>query len=216
LKNFYQEGDLTHYGQKLIGVHAKRIYEELLVSSRFAERRAEIDAWNKNHRWKKRGLAFVPTKFGMSFTARFLNQAGALVHVYTDGTVLVTHGGTEMGQGLHTKIAQITADAFGISVNSVYISETSTDKVPNTSPTAASVSSDMYGYAVYYACQQIKERLAPYYEKNPNATLAEVASTAHRDRVCLSSTGFYATPELDDYKFDGTPGSPFYYFKYVS
>lgn len=116
----------------------------------------------------------VPTKFGISFTTKFLNQAGALVQVYTDGTVLVTHGGVEMGQGLHTKMAQIAASEFNIALKDVFVSETATDKVPNSSPTAASASADMYGGAVLDACQQIKARMAPIAATRNFSSFAEV------------------------------------------
>lgn len=116
----------------------------------------------------------MPTKFGLAFTARFLNQAGALVHVYTDGSVRVAHGGTEMGQGLHTKMVQVAADAFGIPLDLVHLSETRTDYVPNTSATAASVSSDINGMAVKNACDQILERLKPVREANPGIGWKEV------------------------------------------
>ncbi len=131
-------------------------------------RRHSVAAFNAKHRWRKRGISVLPTKFGINFTAKFLNQAGALVHIYTDGTVLVAHGGTEMGQGLHTKMVQIAARALGVSVERVHVSETSTTTVPNASPTAASASSDMYGMAVLHACEQLQERLAPYYTATAN------------------------------------------------
>eukprot|EP00435_Cladocopium_sp_Y103_P068446 s31_g31.t1 len=158
------------------------MWRELYESCDFAKRHAEIQEFNRQNRWRKRGIAQLPTKFGISFTAKFMNQAGALVHIYTDGTVLLTHGGTEMGQGLHTKICQIVARAFGIpmtdggrgmehhgtmvlKMEDVVFRETGTDTVPNASPTAASASSDIYGMATLNACEQIKGRLQPYLEK---------------------------------------------------
>nr|AOE43256.1 xanthine dehydrogenase [Rostrostelium ellipticum] len=170
----------------------------------------------RNNRYKKRGIAIIPTKFGMSFTIKTLNQAGALVHVYTDGTVLVTHGGTEMGQGLHTKIIQIAARELGVSVDQVHVSETSTDKVANTAPTAASVSSDMNGMAVLDACQQINARLAPLREKHPAAGLKQLAGLAFAERINLSANGFYATPNVGYiFKEGGVgEGTPFNYFNY--
>ena len=122
-----------------------------------------------------------------------MNQGGALVHLYLDGTVLVSHGGTEMGQGLHTKVCQIAAQAFGIAVEDVYVNDTSTDKVANTMPTAASMSTDLYGMCTLDACRQILLRLKPYQEKlGPDATLSQVATAAHFDRVDLSAHGFFA------------------------
>ena len=146
--NLYQEGDRTHYNQTLDHCTLERCWSECRVSSRLDERRSSIDSFNQANRYKKRGIAMVPTKFGIAFTALFLNQAGALVHIYKDGSVLLTHGGTEMGQGLHTKMIQVASRALGVPVEDIFISETSTDKVPNTSPTAASVGSDINGMAV--------------------------------------------------------------------
>lgn len=156
-----------------------------------------MDDFNKTHKWKKRGLSIIPTKFGISFTALFLNQAGALVHIYHDGSVLVAHGGTEMGQGLHTKMCMVAAEALGVPLDNVFISETATNTVVNTSPTAASASSDLNGYAILNACEQLNERLKPYREKlGPKATLKELAHAAYFDRVNLSAQGHYKTPEI--------------------
>lgn len=158
----------------------------------------------------------MPTKFGVSFTATFFNQAGALVHVYTDGTVLVTHGGTEMGQGLHTKVIQIAARALGIPLTDVDIRESATDTVPNASPTAASASSDLYGMAVLSACEQIKLRLRPYLEKH-NGNWKGAVNAAYFDRVDLSAHGFYKTPGISyDWKNPKNTerGMPFNYFTY--
>lgn len=146
--NLYQEGDQTHYNQVLEYCTLNRCWDECKAMSRMEERNKDIEEFNKTHRFKKRGIAMVPTKFGIAFTALFLNQAGALVHVYKDGSVLVTHGGTEMGQGLHTKMLQVASKALNIPIELIHISETSTDKVPNSSPTAASAGSDLNGMAV--------------------------------------------------------------------
>jgi xanthine dehydrogenase/oxidase len=175
------------------------------------ERRNAVSEYNKTHKWSKRGMALIPTKFGISFTALFLNQAGALVHVYHDGSVLVAHGGTEMGQGLHTKMTMIAAEALQIPLSDVFISETATNTVANTSSTAASASSDLNGYAVYNACQQINERLHPYREKMPNATMKELAHAAYFDRVNLSANGFYRTPDIG-YVWGENKGQMFFYF----
>ena len=195
--NLYHEGDRTHFNQVLIDYHVPELVDQIRGESSYAERRESVDAFNKSHKFKKRGLALVPTKFGISFTALFLNQAGALVHVYHDGSVLVAHGGTEMGQGLHTKMAMIAAYELDIPLENVHISETSTTTVANTSSTAGSVSSDLNGYAIKDACDQINERLAPYKEKlGPKATLSELAHAAYFDRVNLSANGFYKTPDI--------------------
>jgi xanthine dehydrogenase/oxidase len=169
-----------------------------------------------------------PTKFGIAFTAHFMNQGGALVHLYTDGTVLVTHGGTEMGQGLHTKVCQVAAQAFGISVDQVYVNDTSTDKVANQIASAASLSTDLYGMCTLDACRQILARLKPYREKcGSEASLKDVAHAAFFDRVDLSAHGFYAPdksmchfdankPKPDNYPDDkpenSWKGQPFNYF----
>ncbi|RWR75998.1 xanthine dehydrogenase 1 isoform X1 [Cinnamomum micranthum f. kanehirae] len=174
--NFQSDGSLLHYGHRLQYCTLKQVWNELKASCDFSKAREAADQFNLHNRWKKRGVAMVPTKFGISFTTKFMNQAGALVHVYTDGTVLVTHGGVEMGQGLHTKLAQIAASSFNIPLSSVFISDTSTDKVPNASPTAASASSDMYGGAVLDACEQINSRMKPVASKRENLSFAEWAS----------------------------------------
>lgn len=144
----YEEGHQTHYGQPLEYCTISRCWSECKESSEYVRRLGEVEKFNKENRWKKRGLALIPTKFGIAFTALFLNQAGALVMVYRDGSVLISHGGTEMGQGLHTKMVQVASRALKISNDKIHIMETATDKVPNTSPTAASAGSDLNGMAV--------------------------------------------------------------------
>ncbi|KAF8116540.1 hypothetical protein N665_0017s0093 [Sinapis alba] len=194
--NFQVEGSITHYSQHLQHCTLHQLWKELKVSCNFLKARREVHEFNSHNRWKKRGLAMVPTKFGVSFTKTFMNQAGALVHVYTDGTVLVTHGGVEMGQGLHTKVAQVAASAFNIPLSSVFVSETSTDKVPNASPTAASMSSDMYGAAVLDACEQIKARMKPVSTKLSFSSFSELASACYFQRIDLSAHGFYIVPDV--------------------
>lgn len=158
-KNMYKEGDLTHFNQKLEGFTLPRCWDECIASSQYQARKMEVEKFNRENCWKKRGLCIIPTKFGISFTLSFLNQGGALVHVYTDGSVLLTHGGTEMGQGLHTKMVQVASRALKIPTSKIHITETSTNTVPNTSPTAASASADLNGQAIYEACQTILKRL---------------------------------------------------------
>ncbi|XP_016182608.1 xanthine dehydrogenase 1 [Arachis ipaensis] len=211
--NFQQAGYISHYGQQLEHCTLHQLWNELKLSCDFVKAREQVDLFNSHNRWKKRGIAMVPTKFGISFTTKLMNQAGALVHVYTDGTVLVTHGGVEMGQGLHTKVAQIAASAFNIPLSSVFISETSTDKVPNSSPTAASASSDMYGAAVLDACEQIKARMEPIASRNNFNSFAELAVACYIERIDLSAHGFYITPDIGfDWKMG--KGKPFRYFTY--
>uniref|UniRef100_A0A8D1TF28 Xanthine dehydrogenase/oxidase n=1 Tax=Sus scrofa TaxID=9823 RepID=A0A8D1TF28_PIG len=212
-KNLYKEGDLTHFNQKLEGFTLPRCWDECLESSQYHARKSEVDKFNRENCWKKRGLCIIPTKFGVSFTIPFLNQAGALIHVYTDGSVLVSHGGTEMGQGLHTKMVQVAGRALRIPTSKIYISETSTNTVPNSSPTAASVSSDIYGQAVYEACQTILKRLDPFKRKNPSGSWEDWVTAAYHDRVSLSATGFYKTPNLG-YSFETNSGNAFHYFTY--
>ncbi|KAF7253167.1 Xanthine dehydrogenase/oxidase [Varanus komodoensis] len=182
--NLYNEGDLTHFDQKLEGFTVPRCLEECLRNSDYHSRRKLIDEFNKQNRWKKRGMAIIPTKFGISFTVPFLNQAGALVHVYTDGSVLLTHGGTEMGQGLHTKMIQVASRALAIPTSKIHISETSTNTVPNASPTAASVSSDINGMAVLNACQTILKRLEPMKSANPKGSWEDWVCCCHYS-VCI-------------------------------
>ncbi|XP_027342144.1 xanthine dehydrogenase 1-like isoform X5 [Abrus precatorius] len=194
--NFQGEGSVLHYGQSLQYCTLAPLWNELKLSCDFAKAREEVDQFNGHNRWRKRGIAMVPTKFGISFTTKLMNQAGALVNVYTDGTVLVTHGGVEMGQGLHTKVAQIAASAFNIPLSSVFISDTSTDKVPNSSPTAASASSDMYGAAVLDACEQINARMEPIASQRNFNSFAELVSACYAERIDLSAHGFYITPDI--------------------
>jgi len=209
--NFYHEGDVTHFNQELASCHIQRVWDELVDKCKYEERREHVEAFNRENRWRKRGIALTPTKFGISFTALFMNQAGALVHVYTDGSVLVTHGGTEMGQGLHTKMVQVAARSFGIPLSKIHISETSTNTVANTSPTAASASSDLNGMAVKIACEQILERLKPYQMENPKGTWEDWVRSAYFDRVNLSANGFYRTPDLG-YDWKTNTGRVFNYF----
>ncbi|KAK9811378.1 hypothetical protein WJX72_002855 [[Myrmecia] bisecta] len=206
--NFTRTGDVMSYKQKLVSCQVESCWQNVMQRSDFGARQAAVAEFNAANRWRKRGLAVVPTMFGISFTAKFLNQAGALVHIYTDGTVLVTHGGVEMGQGLHTKVAQVAAAALNVPLSSVYIAETATDKVPNASPTAASASSDLYGAAVANACQQLNERLAPFKAAKPDAGFMEIVNAAYMERVDLSAHGFFKTPDIT-----GWGGvTPFNYF----
>eukprot|EP00079_Xenopus_tropicalis_P035814 XP_017949585.1 PREDICTED: xanthine dehydrogenase/oxidase [Xenopus tropicalis] len=211
--NMYSEGDLTHFTQQLESCTVRRCWEECLKQANYHERKRSIEEFNRQHRWKKRGIAIIPTKFGISFTVAFLNQSGALVHVYTDGSVLLTHGGTEMGQGLHTKMVQVASKALGIPTSRIFISETSTNTVPNTSPTAASVSSDLNGMAIFNACQKILQRLEPYRNSNPNGPWESWISAAYLDRVNLSATGFYKIPGIG-YDMEKNEGRPSNYFSY--
>lgn len=179
----------------------------------FSKARKDIDDFNAKNKWIKRGLAQVPVMFGVSFGVKFLNQAGALVHVYKDGSVLVSHGGTEMGQGLHTKMAMIAAEELQVPLEKIFISETSTQVVANTSATAASASSDLNGMAVKYACEKIMKRLEPIKKAMPEtATFDEIVNKAYFERVNLSANGFYKTPDINYEWGNPNPGPAFFYF----
>lgn len=209
-----------------------QVVEALVASSDFAARRAAVDAWNRANPLLKRGIALTPVKFGISFTLTHLNQAGALVHVYQDGSIALNHGGTEMGQGLFQKVAQVAAGVFGVDTGMVRITATDTAKVPNTSATAASSGADLNGMAARAACEIIRDRMAVFIAGRHQAApatvrfadglvlvadesygFAEVAALAYQARVSLSSTGFYATPKLQWDRKAGT-GRPFLYFAY--
>ncbi|KAH7021233.1 xanthine dehydrogenase [Microdochium trichocladiopsis] len=210
--NMYTDDQTTHFNQKIEDWHVPLMYKQVMEESDYANRRKAVTEFNDTHKWRKRGLALIPTKFGISFTALWFNQAGALVHIYHDGSVLVAHGGTEMGQGLHTKMITLAAQALKVPLENVYISDTSTNTVANSSPTAASASSDLNGYAVWNACEQLNARLAPYREKlGPDATMKELAHAAYFDRVNLSANGFYKTPEIG-YTWGENKGKMFFYF----
>ncbi|KAF4977571.1 hypothetical protein FZEAL_5942 [Fusarium zealandicum] len=210
--NMYQGDEQTHFGQGLGDWYVPLMYKQVQDEAIYPQRRHAVTEFNKTNKWRKRGMALIPTKFGISFTALFLNQAGALVHIYHDGSILVAHGGTEMGQGLYTKLTQIAAQALGVPLDNVFISETSTNTVPNASATAASASSDLNGYAIFNACEQLNERLAPYRKKlGPEATMKDLAHAAYFDRVNLSAQGFYKTPEIG-YDWATNTGKMFFYF----
>src|SRR5204863_8295465 len=155
------ESNTTHYGQKIEDNRLQTIWRQLKRTSGFARRRLEIARWNAQHPRVKRGLAITPVKFGISFTGTHLNQAGALVLIYQDGTVQLNHGGTEMGQGLHTNVAMIAAQTLGVKLENIRVMPTSTDKVPNTSATAASAGTDLNGAAAKNACEILSARLEP-------------------------------------------------------
>jgi xanthine dehydrogenase large subunit len=213
-RNFYREDQTTHYGQRVKdAARIQTIWDQLQESSRFAERRHAIRRFNQSHPHCKRGIAITPVKFGISFTATFFNQAGALVLIYRDGSVQVNHGGTEMGQGLDTKIRQIAADSLGLPMEAIRIMPTRTDKVPNTSATAASAGTDLNGAAVADACQQLKARLAQVAGGMPDMPFARVVEAAYRQRVPLFAQGYYRTPGIHFDQKSGQ-GEPFHYFAY--
>ncbi|MEW6432892.1 MAG: xanthine dehydrogenase molybdopterin binding subunit [Myxococcota bacterium] len=239
-KNFYGPAprNVTPYWQEVKDFRLRRLFDELLASSDYAKRLKEVDAFNAGHPWQKRGLALTPVKFGISFTTSFLNQAGALAVLYADGSLQLNHGGTEMGQGLHTKMLAIAAHELGLSPESVRVMSTATDKVPNTSATAASSGSDLNGQAVKQACETLRERLRPvaarllgvpsasagdilfaggrvFLASRPELALPfeKVTSEAYLQQVSLSATGYYRTPDIHFDKATGR-GKPFHYFAY--
>ncbi|BDA86273.1 xanthine dehydrogenase molybdopterin binding subunit [Aureimonas sp. SA4125] len=234
IRNFYpaEGAALTPYHMAVTDSVIGEIVAELEASSSYRARRAAVKAFNAASPILKKGLALTPVKFGISFTTSHLNQAGALVHVYKDGSVHLNHGGTEMGQGLFTKVAQVVAEEFQIDVGKVRITATTTAKVPNTSATAASSGSDLNGMAAQAAARTIKERLIAYaaaqYRVAPESVVflpnrvrigtvekrfCDLVAEAYLARVSLSSTGFYATPGIS-YDRESATGTPFYYFAY--
>mgnify|MGYP000064800158 CR=1 FL=1 len=220
----------TPYGMKVNDFILQEMTEALLKSADYAARRAAIDTWNAQNPILKKGLGFSPVKFGISFTLTHLNQAGALVHVYQDGSIHLNHGGTEMGQGLFQKVAQVAAARFGVPMDKIKITATDTAKVPNTSATAASSGTDLNGMAVQNACDTIIGRIAECVAEihggaakdvtfadgnvstgNTTLTFAQAAMLAYTNRISLSAAGFYKTPDLAWDRIKGQ-GQPFFYF----
>ena len=238
--NFYGASDeeglaarnVTHYGQKVEDNVIAALVDTLEHSSDYQQRRQDINTFNATHPILKKGLALTPVKFGISFNVPHLNQAGALVHVYTDGSVLVNHGGTEMGQGLNTKVAQVVANALGLTLDKVRCSATDTSKIANTSATAASTGSDLNGKAAQDAALQIRDRLAQVAAKRfqvdasavhfadgivssgaQSLPFTELVAQAYLQRVQLWSDGFYSTPRVH-WDAKSMTGHPFFYFAY--
>ena len=214
-RNFYVEGQTTPYGQPVR--HPERMvlaWDQVRESSDFVRRQREVAAYNEEHPHTKRGLAITPVKFGISFNFTSFNQAGALVHVYKDGSVLINHGGTEMGQGLHTKMLQVAATALGVPLEKVRLAPTRTDKVPNTSATAASAGADLNGGAVKDACEQILGRLKRRARRRIRTRRGRSSSAkAYHRRIQLWAAGFYKTEGLS-WDVTTMTGSPFKYFAY--
>lgn len=209
--NFNREGDVTHFGQPIVDWNVPAMWTQMLESADYDQRRLEVDAFNRQNRWKKRGLTMAGTRFGISFTFKTLNQARCLVHIYAhDGSVMLSHGGTEMGQGLHTKMVQVAATELGIPASKIHIAQTSTREAANTSPTAASAGSDLNGAATKDACDQLKERLKPYLAK-ADVTWEQAVHSAYIDRVNLSAVGHYKTP-VKGMDWENGKGEPFAYW----
>jgi len=233
-KNFYQNNkkNITHYGMSIQDNVINEIFRKLEKKSNYKKRYLEIKKFNEKNKFKKRGIAITPVKFGISFTTIHLNQAGALVHIYTDGSVHLNHGGIEMGQGTHTKIAQLVANSFGLPYSLVHISSTNTSKVPNTSASAASSTTDLNGAAALNAVEKIKTNLENFIKKkykiynheaeykdqyirfgNRSFEFRKIIQEAYLNRVSLSSSGFYSTPKINFNK-KRFKGRPFLYFCY--
>lgn len=233
IANLYGPGrDITPYGMTITDNIAPQIIARLRTTADYDRRCAAIMAFNAASPILKKGIALTPVKFGISFTTTHLNQAGALVLVYADGSIQINHGGTEMGQGLYIKVAQIVADVFAVPVSAVRITATRTDKVPNTSATAASAGADLNGMAAHNAAMTIRTRMAEFLARVTGCAadavqftcdgviagaerlaFADLCRKAHRGRISLSATGFYATPDIA-YDRDTHQGQPFYYFAY--
>lgn len=238
-RNFYHgsgETNTTHYGQEIYENRLGQVWSQVKEMTHFEARRIALAEFNKTHAYVKRGLAITPVKFGISFNKTQYNQAGALILIYTDGSIQLNHGGTEMGQGLHTKMLQVAANALGVNIQRLRMMPTSTDKVPNTSATAASSGSDLNGQAVKDACETLKKRLAIvaanmlnlnapeelvfeedwiYCRTYPQARIpfTEVVQQAYNDRISLSATGYYRTPNIY-WDAKAGKGRPFYYYAY--
>ena len=233
--NFYKKKkkNITHYGMRIEDNVINEIFDKLIKKSNYKKRVLKIKNFNSKNKYQKKGIAITPVKFGISFTTIHLNQAGALVHIYTDGSVHLNHGGIEMGQGTHTKIAQLVSNSLGLPFEKVQISATNTSKVPNTSASAASSTTDLNGAATLNAVLKIKTNLEKFikskykifYSKKPTYNngyiifgnksfkFEKIIKEAYLNRVSLSSSGFYSTPKI---KFDKKSfyGRPFYYFCY--
>ncbi|MBV1904110.1 MAG: xanthine dehydrogenase molybdopterin binding subunit, partial [Marinosulfonomonas sp.] len=236
--NFYRDmtetqptpAQTTPYHMEVEDFELNAMVRQLEASSDYNKRRKQIAEWNAGNDVLKKGIALTPVKFGISFTLTHLNQAGALVHVYQDGSIQMNHGGTEMGQGLFQKVAQVAARSFGVDTKLVKITATDTAKVPNTSATAASSGSDLNGMAVKAACDTIRERIAGFLKEYHQADnvqfegglvhvagtsirFEEAAKLAYENRISLSATGYYKTPKIEWDRVTGR-GRPFYYFAY--
>ncbi len=233
--NFYgqKERNTTHYGMKIKDNVINELFENLKIKSNYKNRLEKIKRFNQINKFKKKGIAITPVKFGISFTTIHLNQAGALVHIYTDGSIHMNHGGIEMGQGTHTKIAQLVSNSLGVPFEKVKISATNTSKVPNTSASAASSTTDLNGAATLNAVSKIKSNLNNFVRKkykifskneplykggniyfgNRIFNFDQIVKEAYLNRISLSSSGFYSTPKINFNK-KTFKGRPFYYFCY--
>ncbi|KAF5004587.1 hypothetical protein FDECE_8917 [Fusarium decemcellulare] len=215
MRNLYEIGQTTPFLQEVDSdFHVETMMEQLTKTSKYEERKEAVREFNSKNRYKKRGICKIPTKHGLSFaTALYLNQATAYVRIYEDGSVLLHHGGTEMGQGLYTKMCQVAAEELGVDVSDIFNKDSQSDQIANPSPTAASSGSDLNGMAVKNACDQINERLAPFREKyGPDAKMSVIAHAAYRARVNLSATGFWKMPRIGFQWGNYKDPLPMYYY----
>jgi xanthine dehydrogenase large subunit len=236
--NFYGErtGNETPYGQIAKDNLIKQCVDQVMRDSQWAERRQAVDRFNRDSPVIKRGLGSFPLKYGISFTKAHLNQAGAFINIYADGSIRLNHGGTEMGQGLFVKVAQVVAEVFSVDIDRIAITATSTNEVPNTSPTAGSTGSDLNGWAAYEAASTLRGRMTDFAAKHFSTTaeniifrdnhvhvggpdsnrvleFGELAKLCWLGRVSLSATGFYKTPDIH-WDQQAMKGEPFFYFSY--
>uniref|UniRef100_A0A3P8YGP2 Aldehyde oxidase 6 n=1 Tax=Esox lucius TaxID=8010 RepID=A0A3P8YGP2_ESOLU len=211
--NMYKEVSLTHYKFQFDPKNLLRCWDECKEKSDYDSRRQAAGEFNQKNRWKKRGLAVIPIKYGIAFSEGFLNQAASLVHIYKDGSVLVSHGGTEMGQGIHTKMQQVASRELHIPTSFIHITETSTSAVPNTCPSAASFGTDANGMAVKNACETLYRRLEPVRKQNPTGTWESWVKKAFLQKISLSATGYYRGHDLY-MDWEKQEGQPYAYFTY--
>lgn len=214
--NFYKSNETKPCGQVLVDAdRIQRLFTECSAISKYEEKLSQVQKFNQLNKYKKQGLVLLPSLFGASFHDQFLNQSSALVHIYQDGSVLVTHGGIELGQGLHTKVAQVASTVLDIPIDMIYISETSSDKIANATATAASMGSDLYGAATKIACEQLLERMKPIKEKlGASAKWPEIVKTAYSECISLSAHAHYKTPDAIFFNRETGKGSPYHYYSY--
>ncbi|KAK6190386.1 hypothetical protein SNE40_002268 [Patella caerulea] len=210
--NFYQEGDRTHVNQIIQDCNIEACWQECINQCDYYNRKKQVEIYNRENRWRKRGISIIPLKHGVSIGVIALNQAGALVNVYTDGSVLLAHGGVEMGQGLYIKMIQVASATLGIPADRIHTNEMSTSTVPNASVTAGSTGSDLNGMAVKFACEKICKRLEKY-KNEKGSSWNDWVKRAYEDRVSLSATGFYKAPDLGPDPSTNSENS-FYYYSY--
>ncbi|KAJ0009400.1 hypothetical protein NQD34_001102 [Periophthalmus magnuspinnatus] len=212
--NMYQ-GDLcyTHHMQAFCPTDMLRCWDQCLQRSGYESRLQDVQRFNSQNRWKKRGIAVLPQKFGVGFSKGFFNQGAALVNIYKDGSVLVFHGGTEMGQGIHTKALQVASRVLKVPMSSIFIKETCTGNVPNASPSAASFGTDAVGMAVKDACEKLMRRLKPVMEKSPKNSWKQWVNEAYFEKISLSATGFFMGPPTY-VDWEKGEGNAYYYFTF--